>query len=200
MAGIVAEVVETGGGGTRAFKMIQSVLRDASLAREQIEVLAIGLGPGSYTGIRIALAIAQGWQLARPASGPKLLGVSSAECLAAQAWEEKIQGRVNVMVDAQRNEFYLAVYEISEAGWKEIEPLRILTRAEVESRAAAKDTVIGPEMMRWFPRGRMVYPRAAMVGRLASGRNDFVDGDKLEPIYLRETNFVKALAGRRTSA
>ncbi len=199
-AGVVAEVVETGGGGTKAFEMIQSVLREAKLAREQIEVLAIGLGPGSYTGIRIALAIAQGWQLAMPGGGLKLLGVSSAECLAAQAQAEKIQGRVNVVVDAQRNEFYLAVYEISEAGRKEIEPLRILTRAEVESRAAAKDTLIGPEVMQWFPRGRTVYPRAAMVGQLALGRNDFVDGDKLEPIYLRETNFVKAPPGRSAVA
>ena len=49
--------------------------------------------------------MAQGWQLAR---GVKLLGVSSAECLAAQAQAEKIFGRVNVVIDAQRNEFYLA--------------------------------------------------------------------------------------------
>ncbi len=199
-AGVIGEVVETGTGGTKAFEMIQSVLRETKLEREQIQVLAIGLGPGSYAGIRIALAIAQGWQLAMPGSSLKLLGVSSTECLAAQAQAEKIQGRVNVVVDAQRNEFYLAAYEISEASRKEIEPLRILTRAEVESRAAAKDTLIGPEVMRWFPQGRMVCPRAAMVGQLALCRNDFVDGDKLEPIYLRETNFVKSPPGRWAAA
>ena len=86
------------------------MLREAGLEREQIEVIAVGLGPGSYTGIRVAISIAQGWQLAR---GVKLLGVSSAECLAAQAQAEKIFGRVNVVIDAQRNEFYLAAYEIS---------------------------------------------------------------------------------------
>jgi tRNA threonylcarbamoyladenosine biosynthesis protein TsaB len=194
---VASEVVETGVGGTRAFGMIEDALREAGLEREQIEVIAIGLGPGSYTGIRVALSAAQGWQLASRNGGVKLLGVSSAECVAAQAQAEKNFGRVNVVIDAQRNEFYLASYEISAAGRKEVGPLRILTRAEVESRAGAKEMLIGPEVTRWFPNGRMVFPRAAMLGQLALNRNDFVAGNKLEPIYLRETNFVKAPAGLR---
>jgi tRNA threonylcarbamoyladenosine biosynthesis protein TsaB len=194
---VVSEVVETGGGGTRAFGMIQSALREAGLERGQIEVLAIGLGPGSYTGIRVALAIAQGWQLASGDGGVKLAGISSAECLAAQAQAENIRGRVNVVVDAQRNEFYVATYDLSADGWDEIEPLRILSRPEVELKAGAKETLVGPEVTRWFPNGRPVYPRAAMLGRLAWRRNEFIAGDKLEPIYLRETHFVKAPPGQR---
>jgi tRNA threonylcarbamoyladenosine biosynthesis protein TsaB len=197
-ASVVSEVVETGAGGTRAFGMIQSALGEAKLERGQIEVLAIGLGPGSYTGIRVALAIAQGWQLASRHGGLKVLGISSAECLAAQAQAESIRGRVNTVVDAQRNEFYLAGYDIAADGWKEIEPLRILPRAEIESQAGGDAVLIGPEASRWFARGRVVYPRAAMLGQLALRRNDFVAGDKLEPIYLRETNFVKAPPSRRT--
>ena len=192
-----SEVVETGAGRTRAFGMIEDALREAGLEREQIEVIAVGLGPGSYTGIRVALSVAQGWQLASRTGGMKLLGVSSTECVAAQAQAEKISGRVNVVIDAQRKEFYLATYEISADGWREIEPLRIVTRAEVESRAGANELLIGPEVTRWFPKGRMVFPRAAMLGQLALNRNDFAAGDKLEPIYLRETNFVKALPSRR---
>jgi len=65
-------------------------------------VIAVGLGPGSYTGVRAAIALAQGWQLAREI---KLLGVSSVEAIAVQAQAEKIFGRVNVVMDAQRNEF-----------------------------------------------------------------------------------------------
>ena len=197
-ASVVSEAVETGAGGTRAFAMIQSALREAQLEREQIEVLAIGLGPGSYTGIRIALAIAQGWQLASRNGGMKLLGISSVECVAAQAQAEKISGRVNVVIDAQRNEFYLAAHEISAGGCKEIAPLRILTRAEVESRAGAKEMLIGPEVTRWFTNGRRVFPRAAMLGQLALNRNDFAAGNRLEPIYLRETNFMKAPPSRQT--
>ena len=43
-----------------------------TIGPDEIEAIAIGLGPGSYTGIRSSLAIAQGWNLARsvPAAGP----------------------------------------------------------------------------------------------------------------------------------
>ena len=190
---IAAEVVETGGHGTNAFKMTEQVLAEAKIEREQIEVMAVGLGPGSYTGIRAAISLAQGWQLAR---GVKLLGVSSADCLAAQARAEKIPGRVSVVIDAQRNEFYLATYEIAADGWREITPLKILSLAEVQSRAGADGILIGPEVTRWFPAGRTIFPRAAALAQLAARRNEFIPGEKLEPIYLRETNFVKAKAAR----
>jgi tRNA threonylcarbamoyladenosine biosynthesis protein TsaB len=185
----IVEVVETGGRGTNAFGMIEQALTETKIEREQIDVLAVGLGPGSYTGIRAAISLAQGWQLAR---GVKLLGVSSAEAIVAQARTEKIFGRVNVVIDAQRNEFYLATYEISADGWREIAPLKILSRAEVQSRAEAGEMLIGPEVTRWFPGGRMIFPRAAALVELAARRGDFTPGEKLEPVYLRETNFVKS--------
>ena len=187
--GGVAEAVETGRRGTNAFNLIERAMAEAGVAREQIEVIAVGLGPGSYTGIRVALAVAQGWQLAR---GVKLLGVSSAECLAAQAQAEKIVGRVNVVIDAQRNEIYRAAYEISPAAWKEIVPLQITALAGIQPDTAASEIWIGPEAKRWFPEGKILFPSAAMLGQLAAKRNDFASGEQLTPIYLRETSFVKA--------
>ena len=184
-----AEVIESGGNDTRAFGMIERVLAEAKLERGQIEAVAVGLGPGSYTGVRAAISIAQGWQLAR---GVQLLGVSSAEIIAVQAWTEKIRGRVGVVIDAQRSEFYLAVYAITPAGWREIEPLKILPRAEVESRAGADGILAGPEMTRWFSGGRIIFPRAAVLAGLAAQQNHFTPGEELQPIYLRETNFVKS--------
>ena len=195
-ATVAAEVIESGGSGTNTFGMIEKVLAEAKLEREQIETIAVGLGPGSYTGIRVALSVAQGWQLAR---GVKLLGLSSADCLAAQAQTEGIFGCVNVMVDAQRNEFYLATYETSADGWNSIEPLRILTLREVQLRAEAREILVGPEVTRWFPDGRTIFPRAATLTRLVVERNSFVAGERLEPIYLREVNFAKA-TGRKSAA
>jgi tRNA threonylcarbamoyladenosine biosynthesis protein TsaB len=192
-AAIAAEVIETGGRGTNAFRMIEQALAGAKIEREQIDVLAVGLGPGSYTGIRAAISLAQGWQLAR---GVKLLGVSSVETIAAQAHAEKIPGRVNVVIDAQRNEFYLATHEITADGRREIAPLKIMTGAEVESRAAAGEMLAGPEVTKWFPGGRLIFPRAAVLAELAARRSDFTPGEKLEPIYLRETNFVKSPPAR----
>jgi len=183
---VLSEVIETG--TTQAFGMIEAALREAKLEREQIEILAVGLGPGSYTGVRVALSMAQGWQLAR---GAKLLGVSSADCLAAQARAVGIFGRVNVIVDAQRTEFYLGRYEISAGGWNTIEPLRLLTLKEVQSRTETREILIGPEVTRWFPGGRTIFPRAATLAQLAVERNGFIAGEKLEPIYSREANFAR---------
>ena len=188
-ATMAAEVVETGGHGANAFGMIEQVLAETKVEREHVDVLAVGLGPGSYTGIRAAISMAQGWQLAR---GVKLLGVGSAEAVAAQAGAEKIFGRVSVVIDAQRNEFYLASYEITPDGWRETAPLKILSLAEVQSRAEADGILIGPEVTRWFPGGRLISPSAAALAELAARRRNFTPGENLEPIYLRETNFVQA--------
>src|SRR5438045_667511 len=108
--------------------LVESALREAGLEREQVDCLAVGLGPGSYTGIRAAIALAQGWQLAR---ATRTIGVSSVECLAATVHAEKISGRVNIAIDAQRNEFYLAAYEIGAADWREAAPLRLARLDEV---------------------------------------------------------------------
>ena len=190
---VFAEAVETGGRGTGAFGMIEKVLAETKIEREQIEAIVVGLGPGSYTGIRAAIAIAQGWRLAR---GIKLFGVSSVEAIAAQAQAGEIFGRVNVVNDAQRGEFYLATYEISASGRREIEPLRILAAAEIQRLVDANELLIGPEVSRWFPDGPVIFPSAATLAKLVASRNYFIADDKFEPIYLRETNFVKTPPGK----
>ena len=194
---VLAEAVETGGRNTAAFGMIEKILADAKIGREEIDAITVGLGPGSYTGIRAAISLAQGWQLARET---KLIGIGSIEAIAAQARAEKFFGRVNVMIDAQRGEFYLASFNISEGGWREVEPLKISPLAEVQSRAMANEILAGPEVTKWFPEGRIIFPRAAMLAKLAAARNDFVAGENLEPVYLREADFVKSPPGRKTVA
>ena len=181
---VLSEAVETGGYRvTNAFGLTEKVLANAKVSREEVEVIAVGIGPGSYTGIRAAIAIAQGWQLARAV---KLLAISSAEVLAAQAQAEKLFGRVNVIIDAQRGEFYLATWEISELQRQEISPLKIVAAAEIEALKLAGEICVGPDA------GKILFPSAAMLARLAAARTNFVAGEKLEPIYLRETTFVKA--------
>ncbi len=185
-----SEVVEAAPGNEmKPLGMIEAALQQIGLEREQIECLAVGLGPGSYNGIRVAIALAQGWQLA---SGVKLLGVSSADCVAAQAAADGVTGKLSVVIDAQRAEFYLARYELGVEGWREVIPLRLTTQDEVSESMRAGQALIGPEVTRWFANGRVVLPRAEMLGRLALVRTDFVSGEKLEPLYLRQANFVKA--------
>jgi tRNA A37 threonylcarbamoyladenosine modification protein TsaB len=119
------------------------------------------------------------------------------ECLAAQAQAEGLLGRVHIVMDAQRNEFYLAGYEITQGDRREIEPLRIAGREEIQERGRAGGIVIGPEVTRWIPNGRILFPSAAMLARMAMGRNDFIPGENLEPIYLRQVEFVKAPPPRK---
>jgi tRNA threonylcarbamoyladenosine biosynthesis protein TsaB len=184
---VLNETVETGGRGTAAFAMIDRVLAAAKLEREQIQTIAVGLGPGSYTGLRAGIALAEGWKLAREVH---VMGVSSVEAIVSVAQAENILGPVSVVVNAQRGEFYCATYDIAGAGWTEISPLKILGRDEVLSLSQGR-LLIGPEAPK-FTGGRLVFPSAAAVAKLAAARNDFPATEPLEPIYLRETTFVKA--------
>ncbi|HTR40540.1 MAG TPA: tRNA (adenosine(37)-N6)-threonylcarbamoyltransferase complex dimerization subunit type 1 TsaB [Pseudomonadales bacterium] len=186
---VLSEAIETGGRNTAAFGMIENVLAGAKIQREEVEAVAVGLGPGSYTGIRAAIALAQGWQLA---CGIKTTGVSSVVAMAAQLRAEKIFGRVSIIVNAQRQEFYLATYEITEAASKELEPLKILPAAEVCLRLEKGEILVGPEASKFFPGSRDFFPHARMTAMLAAEFGNFLPGEKLEPIYLRETNFIKA--------
>ncbi|MBI4660203.1 MAG: tRNA (adenosine(37)-N6)-threonylcarbamoyltransferase complex dimerization subunit type 1 TsaB [Verrucomicrobia bacterium] len=186
---VLAAVSEEDGQEVRPLPMIELALKNAGIEREAIECVAVGLGPGSYTGVRSAIALAQGWQLGRSVG---LLGVSSADALAAGAQAKGWFGRVGVVIDAQRDEFYGAGYEVAEAGWRPKEPLRIASRDEIQNFASAYDAIVGPEATKFFPQARILCPRADTFGALARGRADFVPGEKLEPIYLREAKFVKA--------
>jgi len=181
---VLSEAVEqTGGRATNALGLIESALATAGLSRDEIEVIAVGLGPGSYTGIRAAIAVAQGWQLAR---GVKLLGISSVEAIAAQAQVKNILGTMNVVIDAQRGEFYLATWEVTGTALREISPLKIASQAEIEALRTGSGICVGPEAE------KELFPTAALIAVRAAQRSNFLARENLEPIYLRETTFVKA--------
>ena len=169
--------------------LVEDALRAARVEREQIEVIALGLGPGSYTGVRSAIALAQGWQLA---TGVKLLGVSSADVLAATAQRAGLRGPAAVVIDALRGEFYVRTIELAADTWRPTSELKLLNRAAVETLAASGLALISPDAKSPFTRVTSLTPSAHELARLAAARTDFLPGEQLEPIYLRETSFVKA--------
>ncbi len=183
------EVIETGDRSGKPFAMIEEALSRSGTEREQVERVAIGLGPGSYTGIRAAIALSQGWQLA---TETPLQGVSSAECIAAQAQLEGLTGSIAIVVDAQRGEFYLGLYELTQTDRREVTPLRLASAKDVLEHQERGDKLVGPEVLNWFPKGRTIFPRAATLARLALCQNRFTPGEELQPIYLRAPSFVKA--------
>ncbi|HMJ90531.1 MAG TPA: tRNA (adenosine(37)-N6)-threonylcarbamoyltransferase complex dimerization subunit type 1 TsaB [Candidatus Acidoferrum sp.] len=179
---VLGRAAEQGTRETKAFALIESVLEQAQWRRDDIDCIAVGIGPGSYAGIRIAISIAQGWQLAR---GVKLLGISSADCVAAQVHDKGRRGILNVLVDAQRGEMFAARYEL-ENEWSKVEGFALVTADEQARRAAAGELMVRPDL------DAAAAPDAATIARLASVRTDHLTGPQLEPIYLRKAEFVKA--------
>ena len=174
---------------TPAFSLIQSALAAAGMARSEIEFIAVGLGPGSSTGIRGAIAIAQGWQLARRV---QLLGRGSLEALAVQLHAAGRRGTVHLAVDAQRREFHVATYALGPAGPQISVPLRIEPAATVEAWIQSGERVLGPDVAARLPGAEDAWPEALTLARLAVGRTDFAGPETLEAIHLRGLTFVKA--------
>ncbi len=168
---------------TSPLTLIDKALRKACLDRATIEVIALGTGPGSYTGIRSAIATAQGWQLAR---NVEILPISSAEVLAATARANGQRGETHLLMDAQRNEYYHSTWNLTDKSQTETAPLRII---DVEE--ATKLESFGPDLPK-VPNCQPLCPDAAILAQLAANRTVFQPGETIEPIYLRPTEFVKA--------
>jgi tRNA threonylcarbamoyl adenosine modification protein YeaZ len=186
---VLAEAAEAATRQTPAFRLADDVLARADWAKSEVECMAVCLGPGSYTGIRISLAIAQGWQLM---IGGKVCGVDAPSCLAEQLWRAGERGGVVLAIDAMRGEFYAAEFQLEEVGWKQLDELRITTKVEMEAYQAAGKRVCGPDLQKVFPTARPLYASASIVAELAAKRGEFKAANELEPIYLREVSFVKS--------
>jgi len=163
--------------------LIDRALTEACLPRDSITTIALGIGPGSYTGIRGAIATAQGWQLARNVN---LLAIPSTEILATTARANGLRGETDFIIDAQRHEYYHATWNLTDDSQTETSPLKIIgvtEAAELESH--------GPDPI-GFSTCEPLYPDAAILARLATSRTNFQLGESIQPIYLRNTEFTKA--------
>lgn len=169
--------------------LIEQALGMAGVEREQIDLIAIGLGPGSYTGIRAAIAVAQGWWLAR---APKLVGISSMDILAEQIQESGVSGRVNVVVNAQRGEIYWAQYYLGQGERRVVRPLCLARWDDLCASREAGEPCFGPDRELSEHGVKLLIPSAATLAGQASGDVAEVQPERLEPIYLRPILFAKA--------
>ena len=97
--------------------MVDEVLAEAGIEVAQIQGIAYGAGPGSFTGLRIAAGVTQGLALAR---GVGVIGVGSLLALSEEAGKDAADGRVIACLDAHRGEVYHAAYRRTGAGWEEV--------------------------------------------------------------------------------
>lgn len=186
---ILGAIRESDYRGVTGMTLIDRGLKQAGVQAGEISMIVVGLGPGSYTGVRSAIAIAQGWQLGRDV---KLAGISSVRCLAEEAKREGIHGSVRLIVDAQRGEVYTSLYRISPEAAVEVEPLQIVS----PSALGKEELIAGPDASKFVSEARNLTPSAEALCHLASSAW-LVPGETLEPIYLRQTTFVKASAPRQ---
>jgi len=96
--------------------MIRSLLADAGISLQELDGIAFGAGPGSFTGLRIACGIAQGLALG---AGLPLVGVSTLAAMAEVARRGDGRARVIAALDARMHEVYIAAYEHDGARWHE---------------------------------------------------------------------------------
>ena len=108
--------------------MVEEMLSERGLGLDELDGIAFGSGPGSFTGVRVAASAAQGLALGL---GLRLAPVSSLEALALEALEKGPEAYAAAAIDARMGEVYLAVYE--RAG----DSLRELSGPEVLRPAAA---------------------------------------------------------------
>lgn len=92
--------------------MVDAVLHEAACGRHEVDGIAFGKGPGSFTGVRIASGVAQGLALGLQR---EVVGVCTLLALAQASGK----GRVLAVLDARMSELYLAAYELREGEWQE---------------------------------------------------------------------------------
>ena len=184
--------------------MIESLLAEAGLGLRQLDGIAFGRGPGSFTGLRIAASVTQG--LAEGAGLP-VLPVSDLRALAAQALEAGPVPREGLLLgcmDARMGEIYWGAFEVQHRlrpaiDFPEVvappEPLPEGLRGAVV-RAAGRGLEAYPGIAGWLGLDALAClptaePDAGDIARLAAGdlaagEVAWMDATAAQPVYLRD--------------
>jgi tRNA threonylcarbamoyladenosine biosynthesis protein TsaB len=182
--------------------LVRELLAEAGIGITRLGGIAFGVGPGAFTGLRVACGAAQG--LAVAADLP-LLPVTSLETLAAASGAE----RVLALLDARMGEVYAGRYQrVGDDEWQLDGEIRVAAPADVELPAAAGWLACGnapaayPALAaRLEAAGLAVQPAlpmAATVARLAAlraARGEGIDPALAAPLYIRD-KVAKTVAER----
>ena len=125
---------------TQLLPRIDAALAEHGVAREDIACVAVGRGPGSFTGVRIAMATAKG--IASALEVP-LVGVSSLDAVAWTAWAAGERGPLSVVADAMRKEVYPVRFHVADGGVERLEADRVEKAHEQAVRAMERAREIG---------------------------------------------------------
>lgn len=194
----------------RILPLVQEVLNESGTQLTDLDALAFGRGPGSFTGVRIGIGIAQG--LALGAELP-MIGVSTLATMAQGAWRKTGATRVLAAIDARMGEVYWAEYQRDEQGvWHGEESEAVLKPEAVRERLQQLEgewVTVGTGWQAWpdlangcgltLADGAIQLPEAQDMLPLAchlftAGKTVAVE--HAEPVYLRNEVAWKKLPGR----
>lgn len=186
--------------------LIDELLSKAQCKLVDLDVIGFGQGPGSFTGVRISVAIAQG--LAYATKLP-LVGVSTLQMLATQANQQTGANDVLSAIDARMGEIYFAHYEKNEQGIMALVSAEQVIKPELLTLPSITATAVGT--------GWQTYPDSVaniksitceqsitlpdaryMLGIVqhAFTCGDTVDAANAQPKYVRDTVTWKKLPGK----
>lgn len=186
--------------------LIDSLLAKANCSLKDLDVIGFGQGPGSFTGVRISVAIAQG--LAYACKLP-LVGVSTLQMMAQQAYEDTGEKVVLSAIDARMGEIYFAHYALDNNNVMKLVGEEQVLKPEQLSLDGLQGIAVGtgwqtyPETlensMHITRSSAITLPDALFMS--ASVVNSFkigntVEASQAQPKYVRDTVTWKKLPGR----
>ncbi|HSO07196.1 MAG TPA: tRNA (adenosine(37)-N6)-threonylcarbamoyltransferase complex dimerization subunit type 1 TsaB [Pelomicrobium sp.] len=179
--------------------MTHELLTEAGIRLADLDGIAFGAGPGSFTGLRIACGLAQGLALG---AGLPLMPVGTLEALAEGAGAE----RVLACIDARLGEVYHGAYRREAGAWQSVSPPRLCLPADAPQvpgdgwvGCGSGFDAYGELLARRYD-GRIAgvltgrYPRAVDIAALAAPRlaaGGGVDPAEAAPVYLRDKVALK---------
>ena len=174
---------------TQLLPRIDAALAEHGVAREDIACVAVGRGPGSFTGVRIAMATAKG--IASALEVP-LVGVSSLDAVAWNAWAAGERGPLSVVADAMRKEVYPVRYLLNDTGIERLEADRVVKAEDAARELAAEGDLSGSASAAVPSRSDSPGSHETSAGRF--GSTGAAPRSEAEQVPEGETRLVGAIA------
>ncbi len=171
---------------------IDDILKRAGWELKEIELICVGTGPGSFTGLRIAMATVKGFAAVL---GVEVIGIPTLDAIAMNVVGQDVI--VAPFLDARKGKVYSCFYRVSSKGLEKISDYLLLTVDEVSDKLKEKTLFFGDavgmyeEYLKKVPLVEIKkdidwYPKAADIGRLGMDRakQGLDDPEYLEPLYM----------------
>ncbi|MDF2940458.1 MAG: hypothetical protein K0R66_1100 [Gammaproteobacteria bacterium] len=159
--------------------MIDALLKEAKLSFAQLDAIAFGAGPGSFVGVRIAVAVAQG--LAFAANKP-VITISSLQAMAQTAFRESTIRKAQLIVDARMQQAYIGLYEEHSGLMLPVKPDSIQAFDQVVLESRFEKIEILPNAIDILPLAEHEY-----------AQGNLLKADQALPLYLDEAKQWKKL-------